>query len=303
MDETTQGFEEFAAAFGMEEDYQNPSEEAEEETEGTQEDSTDTEQEAEEQPESEETAEGNESQDAEEVGAEGQGEADSNISKQKFTIKVNKESREVNLSEMTELAQKGADYDRVKGQLTEARQENERLRGEIEKNRSLLEIMEIIAEESKIPMEQLGEQLYMNFRKSGGSSDAEAASALENAKLKRENAQLKAAKAQETSAKEDSKARAEREIAEFHKEFPGVELTQELCAKLMGDVQGGATLTNAYRKMVAAEKDAQIAELQKQLAAEKQNNKNRTSSPGSQKDSGGKRVTSDHDKFEAALFG
>ena len=141
----------------------------------------------------------------------------------------------------------------------------------------------------------------MNFRKSGGSSDAEAASALENAKLKRENAQLKAAKAQETSAKEDSKARAEREIAEFHKEFPGVELTQELCAKLMGDVQGGATLTNAYRKMVAAEKDAQIAELQKQLAAEKQNKKNRTSSPGSQKDSGGKRQKSEFDDFISAF--
>ena len=161
--------------------------------------------------------------------------------------------------------------------------------------------MEIIADESKIPMEQLGEQLYMNFRKSGGSSDAEAASALENAKLKRENAQLKAAKAQEASNKDDSKARAQREIAEFHKEFPGVELTKELCDKLMGDVQGGATLTNAYRKMVAAEKDAQIAELQRQLAAEKQNKKNRVSSPGSQKDSGGKRQKSEFDDFLSAF--
>ena len=147
----------------------------------------------------------------------------------------------------------------------------------------------------------MGEQLYMNFRKSGGSSDAEAASALENAKLKRENAQLKAAKAQEATGKEDSQARAEREIAEFHKEYPGVELTQELCEKLMGDVQGGATLTNAYRKMLAAEKDAQIAELQRQLAAEKQNKKNRASSPGSQKDSGGKRQKSEFDDFMNAF--
>ena len=301
MDETTQGFEEFAAAFGMEEDNQIPSEDVTEETDSTQTEQDGNDQEATEESDSEETAEGNENQNAEEVGAEGQDGADKGTTEQKFTIKVNKESREVNLSEMTELAQKGADYDRVKGQLTEARQESDRLRGEIEKNRSLLEILEIISEETKIPMEQLGDQLYMNLRKSGGSSDAEAASALENAKLKRENAQLKAAKAQETSAKEDSQARAEREIAEFHKEYPGVELTQELCEKLMGDVQGGATLTNAYRKMLAAEKDAQIAELQRQLAAEKQNKKNRVSSPGSQKDSGGKRQKSEFDDFISAF--
>ena len=301
MDETTQGFEEFAAAFGMEEDNQIPSEDVTEETDSTQTEQDGNDQEVTEESDSEETAEGNENQNAEEVGAEGQDGADKGTAEQKFTIKVNKESREVNLSEMTELAQKGADYDRVKGQLTEARQESDRLRGEIEKNRSLLEILEIISEETKIPMEQLGDQLYMNLRKSGGSSDAEAASALENAKLKRENAQLKAAKAQETSAKEDYQARAEREIAEFHKEYPGVELTQELCEKLMGDVQGGATLTNAYRKMLAAEKDAQIAELQRQLAAEKQNKKNRVSSPGSQKDSGGKRQKSEFDDFVSAF--
>ena len=301
MEETTQGFEEFAAAFGIEGDYQTTEEHEAENTEGTNEEQSGNEQEAEEQPQSEETAEGNDSQEAEEVGAQGEDKADKDVPERKFTIKVNKESREVNLSEMTELAQKGADYDRVKGQLHEARQESERLRGEIDKNRGLLEIMEIIAEESKIPMEQLGEQLYMNFRKSGGSSDAEAASALENAKLKRENAQLKAAKAQEATGKEDSQARAQREIAEFHKEFPGVELTKELCDKLMGDVQGGATLTNAYRKMVAAEKDAQIAELQRQLAAEKQNKKNRANSPGSQKDSGGKRQKSEFDDFMNAF--
>ena len=85
--------------------------------------------------------------------------------------------------------------------------------------------------------------------------------------------------------------------------FPGVELTEELCGKLMADVQSGMSLSNAYRKQEAAKKDAEIAELKRQLEAEKQNNKNRSNSPGSQKDSGGRRMTSDHDKFEQALFG
>jgi hypothetical protein len=301
MEENTQEFAEFAEAFGLDGDYQTtPAEEAEE-TAGEQETEDGTDHDGAEEPMSEETAEGNESQEAEEVGADGDGAPDKADAEQTFTIKVNKESREVNLSEMTELAQKGADYDRVKGQLAESRQEAANLRSEIEKNRGLLEIMEIISEESKIPLEQLGEQLYMNFRKSGGSTEAEAASALENAKLKRENAQLKASREKEKSTKEDSKARAEREIEEFHKEFPGTELTQELCSKLMGDVQSGMTLTGAYRKMLTAEKDAQIAELQKQLAAEKQNKKNRVSSPGRQKDSGGTRQKSEFDDFLSAF--
>lgn len=156
MDETTQGFEEFEAAFN-DDGYQTAPESAEAETEPAQEEMEEEVQEGAEAPESDETAEDNESQNAEEVGADGTDEADNGASEQKFTIKVNKESREVTLSEMTELAQKGADYDRVKGQLTDSRQENETLRGEIEKHRSLLEIMEIISEESKIPMEQLGE--------------------------------------------------------------------------------------------------------------------------------------------------
>ena len=71
MDETTQGFEEFAAAFGMEEDNQIPSEDVTEETDSTQTEQDGNDQEAAEESDSEETAESNENQNAEEVGAEG----------------------------------------------------------------------------------------------------------------------------------------------------------------------------------------------------------------------------------------
>ena len=71
----------------------------------------------------------------------------------------------------------------------------------------------------------------------------------------------------------------------------------------LADIQSGMSLSNAYRKQEAAKKDAEIAELKRQLEAEKQNKRNRSNSPGSQRDSGGRRMTSDHDKFEQALFG
>ena len=47
--------------------------------------------------------------------------------------------------------------------------------------------------------------------------------------------------------------------------------------------------------------DAKIAELQRQLEAEKQNKANRAASPGSQKDSGGKRSKSEFDDFMDAF--
>ena len=48
-------------------------------------------------------------------------------------------------------------------------------------------------------------------------------------------------------------------------------------------------------------KDAEIADLQRKLAAEKQNKKNRSTSPGSQQDSGGRRVKTEYDEFMAAF--
>ena len=94
-----------------------------------------------------------------------------------------------------------------------------------------------------------------------------------------------------------------RELAEFREQYPKVDLTQELLDKLMGDVAAGKSLTDAYRSYEASQKDERIAELERQLAAEKQNKENRTSSPGSQKDSGGRRTKDDFDDFKKALFG
>ena len=60
-----------------------------------------------------------------EDGAEGEAEADKPIPEQKFTIKVNKEIKEVSYEDAPAWIQKGMDYDRVKNQLETSR-ENER---------------------------------------------------------------------------------------------------------------------------------------------------------------------------------
>ena len=121
MEENSTDFEEFASAFSGD-GYQTG------ETENTE--TADTTQQSEEEPDHDipDSAEETKSEETEtpsdQASQEGKDEGASQEPppEQKFTIKVNKESREVGLSEMTELAQKGADYDRVKGQLSQARQ-------------------------------------------------------------------------------------------------------------------------------------------------------------------------------------
>ena len=139
------------------------------------------------------------------------------------------------------------------------------------------------------------------LKKQGLSEDA-AKERLLRLKAERENARLKEEKsAEKEPAEETSQQRAKRDLEEFRRAYPDVQLTDELIGKLTPDVQGGASLLGAYRKYENAQKDAQIAELQRQLAAEKQNKENRISSPGSQKDTGGKRTKTEYDDFMEAF--
>lgn len=201
-----------------------------------------------------------------------------------FTLKVNKEERTCTREEVIELAQKGADYDRVKEQLRS--------------QQDAMDVLTALAKEAQTDIPGLLDSFRISMLKKQGLSDDAAKERLGREKAERENAALKAAqKPQEETGQE----RARREIAEFRKVYPKVELTDELVKKLMPDVQSGKTITEAYRALEAAEKDAKIAELERQLEAEKQNRNNRIASPGSQKDSGGRRTKDDFDEFMKAL--
>ena len=221
-----------------------------------------------------------------------------------FTIKVNKEERTCTREEVITLAQKGADYDRVKDQLTESRQTAADLQGKLDEQQEAMDVLAEVAKDSGMEIPALLENLRLGLLKKQGLSEDAAKERLARLKTEKENAQLKAAqKPAEKTAEEDSAQRVRRELAEFREQYPKVDLTQELLDKLMDDVAAGKSLTDAYRGYEASQKDARIAELERQLAAEKQNKENRAFSPGSQKDSGGRRTKDDFDDFKKALFG
>ena len=257
-----------------------------------------------------ENSEDEHTSDSEENGSDGEsGATDTNQNTdtpQTFTIKVNKEEKNVTLEEMTALAQKGADYDRVKEQYRQGQQTIQELSAKLDgmaSHQEAIDILNLLAEKTGTSVDDLAKALYRNFRKSGGASEETADLELENAKLKKSQdaANAQAAQQEEQQQADAAEARAQRDIADFEREYPGVELTEELVDKLVPDIQGGMSLTAAYRKLERSQEKERIAELERQLAAEKQNNKNKRSSPGSQKDSGASAKKTDFDEFAAAF--
>jgi hypothetical protein len=256
-----------------------------------------------EEPESDEDDSEDKETDPDEGAEESKEEPESGNGEQMFTLKVNKEEKQVTLDEMTALAQKGADYDRVKENYTKSQQNVQDLQAKLDAlnaHQSALDILTMVAEKSGASIDQLAESIYVNLRKSAGASEDAAREELKSAKLERE---LSSYKAQKKQSEDDADSRAKRDMDAFQQEYPDVQLTRDLIQKLTADIQNGMSLSAAYRKFERAQETAKIAELERKLAAKAQNDKNKKQSPGSQKDSGGRRTRSDYEEFERALFG
>lgn len=305
MRNTDEFFDSVDDVFDMNDDgYQTDPEETEEEeaeemNDDTQEDSSDDESD----PEDSEVDDDSDTDADEEDGAEGDGEGDSDTdAAQTFTIKVNKEERTVTLEEMTTLAQKGADYDRVKDQNSRHQQTITDLQSQLDARQGVMDILDNIAQKSGSTLEQLAESLYINFRKSAGASEEVAREELKNAKLEKELNTYKTQQTKQQEQENDAEARAQRDLEEFNRDYPDVALTEELVEKLIPDIQKGMTLSAAYRKYEKAQDSARIAELERQLAAKAQNKKNRAKATGSKRDSGAGNAPDLSDIFEKELF-
>lgn len=306
------GFDDFEnALFGDDYQFDDDSDSEEVETDDTEEEETEEpeeggEAEGEEDEPADEAEEESDAEDSEEEEAEGEEPTGDTDAGQTFTIKVNKEERQVSLEEMTTLAQKGADYDRVKEQNAKSQQTIQDLQAQLEGytgRKNVLEILDIVAEKTGTKLEDLAEMLYVSVRKGAGASEEVAKEELKSAKLEKELNGIKAQQTKSQQTKDDAQERAQRDLEEFQRNYPDVELTDALVEKLTADIAKGMSLSAAYRKMEKAQDAARIQELERQLAAKAQNDKNKKRSPGSQKDSGGRRTRSDYDEFERALFG
>lgn len=295
MENEGMDFEEFFSAYdapGEDDGNQTDPETVEEETDGST-------QEAEESPETGEKS--SEGSTPEQEKKPDEGTPETAPEPQKFTIKVNKGTREVELPEMTELAQKGADYDRVKGQLETSRTNEANLQKTVDEQSPIMEVLQLAAKDAGVDVAELVDSIHVGLLKGKGMTEAEARAEIRAAKAEKAVNDLKNKPAQENPETDSNQERAKREIAEFQATFPGVQLNQETLDKLAPDVQNGMTLTSAYLKMENARLTAELAEQKRALEAEKQNQKNRRQAAPGQNDSGGGREKDAFEEFFTAF--
>jgi hypothetical protein len=200
------------------------------------------------------------------------------------------------------------DYDRVKGQLETTQHEKENLQTELNKEKEHTDILQMAAEAGGITVETLLENVQISVLKSKGFSEAEARAELRNMRLERQIKELAnqsqkqpAIEPVQEPAQDEKSDRAQRDLEEFSRAFPDVQLTEDLVAKLVPDVQKGMSLTSAYLKMENQRLQAEAKQRHQQEAARKQNTKNRAKTPGSMNDSGGQRTKDAFDDFFGAF--
>lgn len=207
---------------------------------------------------------------------------------QLFKLKHLDNTVEVSEAEVVTLAQKGMDYDRVRGKYETATAEltefNEWLKG-------VTGGQDIKAFKEGIEARNLAEKEGIDQN-----------TALAKVRLENERKALEAEKARIESEKQRAndetaiKEKREKDIANFIAAYPEVAAKlgkdpDAIPAEVWAQVDNGETLTAAYgvyaAKKAAADKEAEIARLKAELEAAKQKQKNEQRSTGSQATDGG----------------
>lgn len=295
QEENATNFEDFFGSFDADDGYQTDSaandvestENQQEETEETAQDAPVTSGEAAAADEKGEN-ENNAAQDGKEKsGAEAEQTSDM------YTIKVNKEERQVTMEELISLAQKGADYDRVKKQ---AESGNQALMDKLSKTQEVYDVVSLIAKESGVDVPSLLDTFRIRqLMDRDGLSEKEAQERLGRLKAEEKLNAMQSENAEKNNPENQMQERAQRELKEFRKNFPDVDISDLPVEKMAEDIASGMTMTQAYLKELNRRQSEEIRTLNEKLKAKEQNERNRVSSPGSASDSGTKKAK---DKFE-----
>lgn len=246
-------------------------------------------------PDGEQPAAGNQGQWQEEKqdsGESGRESGNQGEGEEQFSLKVNGNTYQVPREKMTELAQKGMDYDRV-------RQQRDAARAFQQENESTIASLKALAESVSpgMTISDLIDRMRVNMLV---AQDVPEAVATE--RVARENAErMLREKSDAESAEATKKERVNAEIRDFQAKYPGVDVSEREIREMSGDLAAGMSFVEAYQKRQLQEKESALESLRRQLEAEKKNNQNRASSPGSQSDAGSPKTSNAFDEFIGAF--
>lgn len=216
--------------------------------------------------------------------------AEAGSADEQFTLKHLGETKNYNRDEVTTLAQKGLDYDRI-------RTERDNMRAEMPEMREALSFLKELAADSNISVEQLMENVRARALI---AREAEAGRAITETGAREQIRREKAAREKDAAAANENDAEADAktppqtaaqgpdvtaEIRRFAQMYPEVKAT-EIPQKVWDDFRAGkGDLTSLYTM-------AENAALRQKVAALEQNEKNKGRSTGSMKSAGNRSAKS-----------
>lgn len=199
-----------------------------------------------------------------------------------FTIKNRDETRSVTRDELISMAQKGWDYDHV-------RQERDQLRQYRDQADPALELVKSYAQRNNMSVPDYLDFCRKHELMASGMNQQDAEQKIrfekERAELDRQRVELNAFRQQQDSLKQravEAQQARQRDIQSFYAAYPGVD-PKSIPQEVWAAVRAGQTLTNAYTMH-------ENKRLQAEIAAMKQNEKNRAKSPGSLGGNSGKEM-------------
>lgn len=240
---------------------------------------------------SEETAEANEEeQEPSEEPEEPAGQPEAEPTKEQkeeelFDLKFNKEIRKVSRQEVTELAQKGLNHDRILEQRDHLQQENAELLKFKQDNEAIIGLLDAAAQKSGTDRNTFLQSVRENAYVSQGLSRDAA-----HERVLREDAEQRLSRTEQLEAaknkgQQEQELARQQDIERFLKVYKDVDPGQ-IPKEVWDDVRGGETLVSAYGRYENRQLAESNRKLQESLNALKQNEKNKQKSIGSAKTEG-----------------
>ena len=197
-----------------------------------------------------------------------------------FDLKYNKEIKQYTRQQVTELAQKGLNYDHVTEQRDRLQQEIADLTKFRDENSAILDTLRAAAEASGKSVPEYLTSIRTNLLVAQGISPETARERIlrEDAE-QRLHSQQKAEEAA-ASSRRDAEQRQKDDIARFQKKYKDVD-PKTIPQEVWEAVRGGELLTDAYGDYQRRELERQLREANEKLAIRAKNESNRQKSLGS----------------------
>ena len=197
-----------------------------------------------------------------------------------FDLKYNKETKQYTRQQVTELAQKGLNYDHVTEQRDRLQREIADLTKFRDENSAILDTLRAAAEASGKSVPEYLTSIRTNLLVAQGISPETARERIlrEDAE-QRLHSQQKAEEAA-ASSKRDAEQRQKDDIARFQKKYKDVD-PKTIPQEVWEAVRGGELLTDAYGDYQRRELERQLREANEKLAIRAKNESNRQKSLGS----------------------